>query len=621
MIEITIYRKGVEIAAIKPADQSNQQKKIMGDNVANLSFELNAIVNFQIGDYCTIFGETYYLARAASIQKKSTYNYVYSMQMVSSQYDVSKAQMMFYDSTNELTEGEFSLTGNAEMFIDLLVKNVNRIDSGWQKGGVIVTETKTITFSKVDCGSALAQIATEFNTEYFIAGKKIHLAKLQTSTPYKFRYGNNKGLYTITRKQVDNTNVITRLYAFGADKNLPPDYPSTRLRLPGGYTYLIHNISWLVQQGNTMGLASVSTINTALVTFDFPNNTDVTQVLFQTRVKGNSSWIDSPAATSSPTKFLVSRYEINEVRALSKDVDGNVLATTPIFEINGMENGTATAPIMVSDTALPFLEKNTELYDIIEANYINDDIYPHRTGRVTAVDATNIYKFSDALIDFDINAQLLPGLSAKVTFNTGQLSGYTFEISKFDNGIKQFTILKNKDETAIDVPSALLRMAIGDEYVLTDIEMPISYVQAAEQELQIKAQSYLDQYSVPIYQYSIQCDPKYFRAQMIKMNIGDIVWLSDSELQIEKSIRVISLNKSLLDEFQYDLELGDVVPVGTLQQIIQNQQGTAQGVDSVTNTVNKNALLNGYLICPTAIDTSAMKALFVDAEGKIWKEA
>ena len=619
MIELTIYRKGVELVKFKPADNSSQSKKIMGDNTVSLSFELNQIINFKIGDYTEVFGETYYLARAVPVTKTSRFNYKYEMQMISSQYSLSRAQYMFYDSNNELREGEFSITGNADVFIDLLIKNINRIDSGWTKGGVINTGTKTITFSKSDCGSALAAIADAFETEYYVTGKKVTLAKLENPTPNKFQYGNSKGLYEITRKQVDNTNVITRLYAFGSDKNLPPDYPSTRLRLPGGYTFLAHSISWVIDQGNTIdGLGSISTVNTANVTFDYPLNPSIAKVTFEVRVKGNTTTTNWDTTTGS-IKFFVSRYDINEARAVSKDVDGNILAVSPFFDIDGLENSIPTVPILANDEALPYLEKNTENFGVIESNYINDDIYPHRTGTVTGVDITDIYSFTDSNLDFDIVAQLLPGLSAKVTFNTGQLAGYTFEISKFDNASKKITILRNKDETALDIPSSLIKMGLGDEYVLTDIEMPISYVQAAEQELQTKAQDYLDLYSAPLFQYSIVCDPKYFRARAIKMNIGDIVWLSDSELQVEKYIRVISLTKSLIDEFVYNLELGDVVPVGTFQQLVSNQQGTQGAVDSVTNTVGNNALLNGFLICPVATDTTGMFHVFVDADGKIWK--
>jgi hypothetical protein len=67
-----------------------------------------------------------------------------------------------------------------------------------------------------------------------------------------------------------------------------------------------------------------------------------------------------------------------------------------------------------------------------------------------------------------------------VVFNTGQLAGYTFEINRYNNATKTITINKNKDEKTLDIPSDLLHMQIGDEYVLVDIVMPQSYISNAE---------------------------------------------------------------------------------------------------------------------------------------------
>lgn len=611
-IELTIMRDTDTITTFKPDGTSNQQKKIMGDNIISLQFTLNQIINFNIGDWCLVFGEKYFLARAPSITKTSTYKYVYGMQMISFQYELSKAQYMFYDNLNNLRDSDFSLTGNANFFIDLLVKNVNRLNPGWSKGAVITTDTKTLTFSKVDCGAALAQIATAFETEFYVQGMTVNLDKLHHATPYSFHYGQGKGLYEIKRQEVDNTSVITRLYAYGGEKNLPPGYLSTRLRLPGGYDYLIHNLTWTVAANG----ANPAIFTDITFSWTAPLNPDVNNIYIRGKIVGNLYYTDSVSTSATSIVITVENAFIYEFLFTSRTATAEV-ASLPTIIVNPAV--AQSVPLFVNAIALPYLEENTGLFGVIESNYINDEIYPHRTGVVTAVDATIIYIFSDSTIDFDVNTQLLPGITAKVTFTTGQLSGYTFDISAFDNSLKQFTILKNKDEKSLDIPSTLIKPIIGDEYVLTDIEMPLAYINAAEQDLQVKAQAYLDLYSSPIYQYSIICDPKWFRAKVIKMGVGDVVFLTDAELQISKYIRVISLTKSLIDEFEYSLELGDVVPVGTFQQIVANQNITQSGVDSVTHTVNNNSLLEGYFIGPAAASVAAMKGLYVDSSNKIWK--
>jgi len=549
------------------------------------------------------------------------------------QYLLGNAQYMFYNAQNVLSEGDFSLTGTADYFMKLLILNANRIGETWVKGGVVATGYKTLTFSKEDCLSVLSKLATAFETEFYIEGDNIHLVKRQQQTSHNFMYGRNFGLYTISR-QVTDTPLYTRLYVFGGEQNLPGDYPSSRLRLPGGYDNLIHNVSWIVETGNTMGGASLSWINTASLTFDFPLSASVHTITFETRVKGSST-SSTWNTTVSTIKFLIYNGGINQARGISKDASGNVIAISPWFDIDGAENAVPTDPILLQGSALPYLENNVPKYGIIEGTLIIDDIFPQRTGTVTAADVTNFYKFKDTSLDFDINAQLAAGLTAKVVFQTGQLAGYKFEISNFDNSTKEFTLLKNKDETALDIPNVSIRPAIGDLYILVDIIMPATYVTNAELELQAKAQDYLNTASEPSYKYTVECDPAYFRKQNIYLEVGDVVQITDNELQVNRGIRIINLTRSLIDEFQYTVELADTIPQGTLSALQAAQNVNSTDISNVTNQLNNNALLNGIFIgtfkieqgtlnmadIEMASDTSAMKKLWIDAAGKVWKES
>ncbi|MCW0514290.1 phage tail protein, partial [Riemerella anatipestifer] len=150
---------------------------------------------------------------------------------------------------------------------------------------------------------------------------------------------------------------------------------------------------------------------------------------------------------------------------------------------------------------VPFLEKNTDKYGVIEHTQPFEDIYPKRVGTVTQVYADNPLKFSDSTLDFDLNQYneygntiLQKGISAKIIFQTGDLAGYTLEVKEygFDSVTKTFTLLKNQDEKSFDIPSDTFRPQVGDKYIIIDIAMPKSYVDNAEQELQAAAQDYLD---------------------------------------------------------------------------------------------------------------------------------
>jgi hypothetical protein len=377
-----------------------------------------------------------------------------------------------------------------------------------------------LTFSKDNCYNALGRIAETFETEFWIEGKTIHLTARFNDTGYSFKHGQNKGLYDITRQNVDNSSVVTRLYAFGSDKNLPADYRDYAPRL--------------------------------LMT------------------------------------------------------DGDY-----------------------------FVEKNTSIYGVIEATQIFDDVYPRRTGIVTAVNAGDPFVFTDADIDFDVNDQLLPGAAAKIVFNTGQLAGYDFEVNEFDNGIKTFRILKNKNERLIDVPSTLLRPAIGDEYILVDIKMPDSYVTAAEAELKLRAEEYLDQICEPQLKYTITLDPKFMKDKGYSLNIGDLVWITDIQLQVQRKILVTQVTRNIVDEYNYQVDISDTNEKGTFSGLVSGQISSTRELSNINKSINSNSILNntaigdlkiqqGSLIVEdiptTATPTGFSPLLIENATGKIYKQ-
>lgn len=511
MIDIEIKRGNDTVVVISPDSSSNQTKEVMGGNLLNLQFSLNTMVQFKVNDWCTVYGENYYLNKLPVVKKTSSRSYEYSFTMESDYYQLARAQYMFLDSNNELQEGVFSLMGNADTFLDLLVKNANRIGSGWTKGSAITTPFINMTFNSEDCLSVLGRLAQQFGTEYYLQGKKIYLDKRQKDTGVTLSNGKNKGLYEINRQILNDAKIVTRLYAFGSDKNIPGDYRdyATRLRMTGGAIYL---------------------------------------------------------------------------------------------------------------------EKNVSIYGLIEAVVVMDDIFPQRIGKVTGSDITNPFTFVDSAIDFDVNTQLLPGTAAKVTFNTGQLAGYTFDIAKFDNTIKRFTINLNKDEKSIEVPSTLLRPQIGDEYVLVDVKMPDSYVVAAEAALTQRAQALLDVSSNPQFQLQVDCDPAYFRRKGLKIDIGDLIWIYDLAMGINQRIRVSAFTRAFDDEYNYQLTLADAVTQQPIQELYSSTGDNSRQIQDINSRLNNRSSENNFVgqvymaDIDTITDTTGMLQLFVDTSGKVFKK-
>lgn len=309
-----------------------------------------------------------------------------------------------------------------------------------------------------------------------------------------------------------------------------------------------------------------------------------------------------------------------EIQRLASDNSKIITSIYPYGSTKNIPGDYGSQRLRITALGGTSVNRNTELYGVIEQTVIFEDIYPHRTGKVTGVDSTNVFKFIDSTMDFNLNSFRLPGLSAKVVFNTGQLSGYQFEVSNYNNSTKEITILKNKDETALDIPSNDLKPDIGDEYVFVDIKLPGEYVSKAETDLLSAAGGYLIENADPRYSFSITLDPAFVKNKNYTFQIGDLIWLTDNDLQIDKKIRVVNISRNIVNENQYTLTLSDVVPQTTIQAINADISSTQQNVARVSSQLQNNALFNGRMIVPTTNDVTGMFPLYVDNTGKVFRK-
>ena len=245
-----------------------------------------------------------------------------------------------------------------------------------------------------------------------------------------------------------------------------------------------------------------------------------------------------------------------------------------------------------------FLEKGNAVnrFGVWEATKYFEDIYPKQKGRVTAVDAASELVFTDSAMAFDLSEKvtskgadgkeetkttyLLPGTSAKVHFNTGNLSGYEFEVAKYDHATKTFTLKAFKDDRGETFPSktsAAFRIGVGDEYSLLDIAPPQAVVDAAEKELEEAGSKYYDQNSQPKVQYGLTVAEEFLRSlsgvgsTSDVFSVGDYIPVEDEALEVKKSVRIQSFTRNLLRPYDYQLTLSDTVTTSIINRIISDQ--------------------------------------------------
>lgn len=225
----------------RPLDESIQQKVAMSVNIVIMKFIHHQPVHLQIGDYMDVFGERYYLNRLAEVVKHHSRKYEYDLTLEADYYSLAKIKFRSYDSENELTIPSFELVGTLEDFLDLVVANANRLQTGWIKGDFDSTEAKLIPFDGENVLQAIDQIAKEFDTEWWIINKDIHFFKKGSDSGLSFKYGYNQGLRgNLKRLNVNSQSVFSRLYVRGGDKNIPNDYRNglKNLSLPSSMQYI-----------------------------------------------------------------------------------------------------------------------------------------------------------------------------------------------------------------------------------------------------------------------------------------------------------------------------------------------------------------------------------------------
>jgi hypothetical protein len=282
---------------------------------------------------------------------------------------------------------------------------------------------------------------------------------------------------------------------------------------------------------------------------------------------------------------------------------------------------------------IDYVESNTA-QGLVEDVVIFEDIYPHRTGKITAQGAT-IYTFFDSSINFDINQYKLPGVEAKLTFNTGQLAGYTFKIASFNPSSKEIRILPNTEEKALEIPSTLLRPEVGNEYILFDISMPQAYIIDAEKKLKTEATKLINKLSSPQYSYQVDIDPAFMKNRSLKIGVGVEVEIEDGDLGISQLIGIVSCTRNIKEESKYSVEVSDKVVVGTVGQIQNVQTSNSRDISEIRKaytTIQDNKVVGDLTISQGTFLMDAMPVMDGDitnyaklyihrTSGKIYREA
>lgn len=224
-----------------------------------------------------------------------------------------------------------------------------------------------------------------------------------------------------------------------------------------------------------------------------------------------------------------------------------------------------------------------------------DNIFPTRTGKVTALVDGDIYAFIDDTMDFDLCAKddkgtiyLVNEVSAKINFTSGRLAGQQFELEAkggYDHASKKFRLIPFTDKRGLTTPTepnGAFPIEIGDTYKITDIFLPESYEKRAEEDLWFAGYNDFKPATQAKAQYSLTLDRLYFLdalsrdSEVCLFKVGDYVPVRDTRYGIEKQIRIQKITRNLLLEQDYQLTLSDTTAISiqtqTVLSVIEHEQ-------------------------------------------------
>ena len=234
----------------------------MGECFLTINFNHEVPINFQIGDYIVYRGERFELNYDPGKDKQArpdTYGdgFVYdSVKFNALQDELSRAE--FLDVVLNDNELHYTALPKFPFYVQTLDDLLDRIQANldeqigkglWkiysrnmersvQRGGQKsewmsmygegtsdnVIESMSITVDSQTCWQALALVNEKWDINFIVRGRNVYVGTTGIQANHIFKYGLGNGLYEIVQNADSDQSVVTRLRAYGSEKNLPSHY-------------------------------------------------------------------------------------------------------------------------------------------------------------------------------------------------------------------------------------------------------------------------------------------------------------------------------------------------------------------------------------------------------------
>lgn len=227
---------------IEPANNSQQDKTLGGDNLLSLSFVYYSFMQLDVNDYCEFEGERYWLQERYLPTKKSDGEWSYDVKLYGIESLIKR--LLVLKNPDGETEAVFTLTAPAADHVRLIVGSINAgmgNSANWKMGAVMATENLTIDYNGTYCDEGLRLVAEAAKTEWWVEGQTVNVCRCEHGEELTLRYP--ESITQLERDTADGAKFYTRLFPMGSSRNIDrAKYGSVRLQLPGGRKYVDMNV-------------------------------------------------------------------------------------------------------------------------------------------------------------------------------------------------------------------------------------------------------------------------------------------------------------------------------------------------------------------------------------------
>lgn len=232
---IQVYRNGQNFFTIEDlCEGSVMSRQLMENHYIKLKFSTENPVYFEIGDSVEIPDFGLFVLTSAYFPKynSTTDGYDYEMQM-DAYYMAWKNKICKYRPQHGANETSFKLTTHVSAHLNVVLNNLKALGYKYNGKDFVVDYTTynksvfdvekrfLVEYNSISIIEALNTIAESLECEWWIDGSVIYLGYCEMTGQTVFEQGVNM----LSMSQSDSkSDYITRLYAFGSDKNIPSGY-------------------------------------------------------------------------------------------------------------------------------------------------------------------------------------------------------------------------------------------------------------------------------------------------------------------------------------------------------------------------------------------------------------